>query len=884
LLALCALGFSSAALAEISQFPLFLQQSVKPNIMFTLDNSGSMAWGSLTGADATAEYNSTQTRKAYHSSGYNQIYYNPATTYTPAVDYKNSTMGNSSPTAARIDAYPTAGGTTSTVNLKTICYATSTPTLPLYDPSTFGNNTTNCKTNSTTTGGYTNQVSRYAFYYNKLGTLTPDGSSGQDTTTNYTRVDIISTTASYPKAATRTDCAGSTCTYDEEIQNFANWFSYYRTRIMMAKAAMGQAFASLDPDISKTRFRVGFNTINKVSGTSVTYNNDAVADGDGWLTIRNFTEAQKIAFFNRLYKISPSQGTPLRTQMDRIGKLYSKTLSSFDYTNNDPYFLNNQYGTTNASQHDATPVTCRASFHIMTTDGYWNDAYAGTNVGNQDGVDGGYSTMARGSYEKNSSTNTLADIAMYYYNRDIRTDLANNVPANDEDPTSLTTEEKKRQRMATFTVGLGADGSVDYPDGLAAIKTTGNWPKAVGDTSTAVDDLWHAAINARGSYFSAKNPTDLREGLVDTLRLIDQTTATASTETASSALISTGTIQYEPSFKSGVWTGSLTAYDALAWSKKWNAADKLPAPADRNITTMKEDGTKVDFKWDQISTAQKTALGTIDVLNYLRGDGSKEKANGGSYRDRATKLGDIVNSAPLYIKRGVDQGYSTLASIGAAYTIFRDSGLKSTRKPMIYVGANDGMLHGFDATVDQTDSGKELFAYIPASVYANLKNLSSKEYEHQYFVDGQVTEGDAYIGGWKTILLGSTGAGAKSVFAIDITNPSSLTKDSVLWEKSGSNDADLGFVLGEARAVTMKQSGADTVQALGRGIGRTAIGRIKILACAKHHHITAARMLLVHWPLDDGLAAGSGKQFGYHGGGRRGTEIKLPQFPFKSPA
>lgn len=826
LLTLCSLSFSGVAFADMSQFPLFLQQSVKPNIMFTLDNSGSMAWGSLTGADATAEYNSTQTRKAYHSSGYNQIYYNPATTYTPAVDYQNVSMGNGSPTAARIDAYPTAGGTTSTVNLKTICYATSTPTLPLYDPSTFGNNTTNCKTSSTSTGGYTNPVSRYAFYYNKLGTLTPDGTSGQDTTTNYTRIDIISTTTSYPKAATRTDCAGSTCTYDEEIQNFANWFSYYRTRIMMAKTAMGQAFASLDPDISKTRFRVGFNTINKVSGTTVTYNNNVVADGDGWLTIRDFDSTQKQAFFSKLYKINPSQGTPLRTQMDRIGKMYSKTLSGFDYTNNDPYFLNNPT--------DKTPVSCRPSFHIMTTDGYWNDSYSGTSVGNQDGVDALYSTKARGSYEKNSSSDSLADIAMYYYNRDIRTDLANNVPANDEDPSSLTTEEKKRQRMVTFTVGMGANGSIAYPGGLAAIKTTGDWPIAVGDTSTAVDDLWHAAINARGAYFSAKNPTDLREGLVDTLRLIDQTTATASTETASSALISTGTIQYEPSFKSGVWLGHLRAYAITVasgtetWAEKWNASAKLPVAADRNITTMKEDGTKVDFKWTSgISSTQQTALGSEDVLNYLSGDGSKEKASGGSYRDRATKLGDIVNSAPLYIKKGMDQGYSTLASIGADYTTFRDSGLKSTRKQMIYVGANDGMLHAFDATVDETNSGKELFAYVPASVYTNLKNLSSKEYEHQYFVDGQVTEGDAYIGGWKTVLLGSTGAGAKSVFAIDITDPSSLTKDSVLWEKSGSSDADLGYMLGEARAVTMKPSGTDTGQAgawvavFGNGYGST---------------------------------------------------------------
>ena len=145
---------------------------------------------------------------------------------------------------------------------------------------------------------------------------------------------------------------------------------------------------------------------------------------------------------------------------------------------------------------------------------------------------------------------------------------------------------------------------------------------------------------------------------------------------------------------------------------------------------------------------------------------------------------------------------------------------------MIYVGANDGMMHAFDATVDLTNSGKELFAYVPVSVYSNLKNLSSTTYDHHYFVDGQMTEGDAYLSGWKTVLLGTTGAGAKSVFAVDITNPTSLTKDSVMWEKSGTDDTGLGNVLGSARVAFLNNG--TWVALLGNGYNSTD-GTAKLL-------------------------------------------------------
>nr|WP_240950821.1 PilC/PilY family type IV pilus protein [Collimonas pratensis] len=171
----------------------------------------------------------------------------------------------------------------------------------------------------------------------------------------------------------------------------------------------------------------------------------------------------------------------------------------------------------------------------------------------------------------------------------------------------------------------------------------------------------------------------------------------------------------------------------------------------------------------------------------------------GVFRFRQNKLGDIVNSTPLYVQSN-DFGYTALpASIAgsSSYTAFLTT--KAKRNGMIYVGANDGMLHAFDT------GGVEKFAFIPNSVYPNLKTLSDLNYGHHYFVDGPLVEGDAYIGGaWKNILLGTTGAGAQSVFAIDVSKPDSLTESSVLWEyNNASSDADMGNVLGAPAIVLL---------------------------------------------------------------------------------
>lgn len=772
-----ALG-SGAALAAVAQTPLFLAQPPKPNVMFTLDNSGSMLWETVTGLDAKAEYQTAKDTRAFYASAYNQIYYNPAITYIPGVDYMGTSLGDASISGANtlIDPYLTP--TTSKVAIAATCYALSTPKLPLYDASNFAKNS-NCPDTKDTGGSpkYVNNVARYAFYYVWNGTTNIKTATPSDAAFP-TRVDIVSTTVTYPKASTRTDCgASSTCTYTQEIQNFANWFSYYRTRILMTKSSIGLAFAPIDPVVSPvnpSKFRVGFNAINKPGSTN---SNTSVADDAGWLTIRDFDKDQKQSFYTKLYAINPNGGTPLRDQMDRIGQLYKGTLSKFDYTGNDPY---------RASATDASLVSCRPSYQIMSTDGFWNGASGDSPF---------------------TASSSLADIADYYYKTDLRTGLANNVKPTNTRDTATT------QHMTTFTIGLGADGTIPYS---TTEPTT--WPAAKADDPTAIDDLWHAAVTGKGRYFSAKNPVELQTGLIGVLKDIAIQGGAAASGAISGSAISGDSLFYAPSFESGTWIGHLRAYSLSASAdvgvEQWDAAIKLPAWNVRNIVTWNPTAkAAVNFDWGNLTgplaaiDSQQAALTSSDVLDYLRGNGAKEQTKDGNgpgiYRYRENKLGDIVDSSPLYVKKS-DFGYQALPLTTPGRDTYRSfvNG-KASRTAMLYAGANDGMLHGFDAA-----TGVETFAFVPNAVYPNLISLSRPVYSHQYYVDGLLTEGDAYLGsGWKTILLGSIGAGGSSIFAVDVTDPAALDAGKVMWEVKGGgtdNFADMGRVMGQLTVVRLR--------------------------------------------------------------------------------
>ena len=157
-------------------------------------------------------------------------------------------------------------------------------------------------------------------------------------------------------------------------------------------------------------------------------------------------------------------------------------------------------------------------------------------------------------------------------------------------------------------------------------------------------------------------------------------------------------------------------------------------------------------------------------------------------------LGDIVNSDAAYVGNQ-DYGYSntkfTGVGGGTAYSDYVAS--KATWRPMVYIGANDGMLHGFDAQLpaNSTTAGKEIIAYMPNMVFNGgwLSNFPLPTYNHQYSVDGSPRVSDVNfstttIADWRTVLVGTSGAGGKAVFALDVSNPDSFSGNNVLWEVS----------------------------------------------------------------------------------------------------
>ncbi len=223
----------------------------------------------------------------------------------------------------------------------------------------------------------------------------------------------------------------------------------------------------------------------------------------------------------------------------------------------------------------------------------------------------------------------------------------------------------------------------------------------------------------------------------------------------------------------------------MSTAYSWKASEHIPTVSLRKIFTWKDATTKgIEFTWANLLTAQKTTLGNdSNVLNYLRGDQSKEIQNAGTFRTRKKLLGDIVHSSPYYVK---------------------DTNT-------VYVGGNDGMLHAFSAS-----TGVELFGYIPGLVFNKVANLSSPSYTHTFFVDGDIAVSSLAQTPGKNTLVASTGRGAKGLFALDVTTPASFAASGVKWEYDGATDNDFGYVLGRPQIATLENY-SDPVVVVGNG-------------------------------------------------------------------
>ncbi len=667
---------------------------------------------------------------------------------------------------------------------------------------------------------------------------------------------IASGNNSYPKATTRSDCTGATCTYDEEMTNFANWWAYYHTRLQMAKSSVLTAFQALDD-----RYRLGYMSLNNNNGTTDSFQN---VD-----TIEKTPAAggHKASWFDKVAKAKPSDLTPLRFALSVAGRIYAGKLQG-SVTRGSVWENNNSSTGSSVSIQDPMQYSCQRNFTLLSTDGYWNGG-GGTDLsgGNIVDTDGGLTGAFK---DGNAVSGTLADVAQYYYHEDLRTSA--------NDPASDNNVPEGQQRMYTSTLGLGVSGNMLYQSNYATTKsgdffdvksgtqvtssncawqTSGSctWPEPKAGTLSAIDDLWHAAVNGRGVYYSAKDPASLKSSLEDFLNNVSASTSSSAAATTSNPNVSAGdNYVFKSTFKSAAWYGELARYTldlttgVISQNADWsqsgtaysNATTKTYTPplldnrphTARTIYTYNA-GALIDFDWASLTSAglakyfieahisstiaplqplsqwcssgvncldaaaqedsttagTTTGAGGVNLVNFLRGDRSNEGPDATTYYfAREHVLGDIVDSQAVYVQAPLWSYNDT------DYAAFKSS--KANRQGMVYVGANDGMLHAFKA-----DDGKEEWAYIPAMLLPNLYKLADKKYaaKHHYYVNATPKTGDVYLtdnaggGAWKTILVGGLGQGGRGYYALDITNP---TSPSALWEFDSSMDNDLGYTYG----------------------------------------------------------------------------------------
>ena len=739
---------------------------------------------------------------------YNTVYYNPEIDYRPwrGLNRNATDFPDSNPTAAILDPYDAL---VRTIDL-TAGHSWTSNDVPAIRNDGNGLRTVQ-------------NVNVYLPHYYS----TPVVGRRPDANDPHTRVDILPG-ATYPGGDMRFDCgadgsSNDTCTYAQEIQNFANWFTYYRTREYTAKAVLGSTIAST------SNLRMGYAVLNNSNRRERINSLNS-----------SFRVGHKADLLDQVYATSSSGGTPLRRALDRAGRHFEcEQFDSFGSTSA------TAPGNPNCPILPAPEGQCQSNFALLFSDGEWNgndntipttsrgDHDSATNVGNA--VD---TAFDGGVYQDNLQT-TLADIAMFYYERDLHPAIGDGVPTLAADLNQApagsfdSDDEVMHQHMKTYTIGFGVTGNVeltDLPsagldpvtgDNLVDFTQTFAW----GDPSTSgpakIDDMLHAALNGRGEFLQANNPVVLERAFQEAFEDFSDGSSSVSAVAFNSSQLRAGTVEYRGFFNLGNNTGDLQAIELLDGATGlppldpivWSAAEQLELiPANNRViaTFDRIAGQGTPFRFDQLNADQQLVLNQQEV-DYIRGDRSLEEPTGG-FRARETILGDLISSAPQSVDRPNrfrrDREPFPISTLYSSFQLANEN-----RQRVVYIGGNDGMLHAFDAgrpgntPIDQ-GTGAELFAYVPNKLidssqrFSNrLDLLSSLVYSHRFFVDLTPAVDDVFISPnglgtpeWRTVIIGGLRGGGKGYFALDITDPAQLASseanlaDAVLWEFTDEDD------------------------------------------------------------------------------------------------
>jgi type IV pilus assembly protein PilY1 len=854
-----------AAVTVLTDTPPLDVSTVKSNFMFTLDNSGSMQETSVPDT-----MNANGLRPCYKNSTANAVYFDPKATYAPPKNYVGATDTTTDFPNVAFNNAPWDGFNTNASWRSNTGAGWVTTTLPV-----------DLRTNFRADYEYnsTHQAvnpRRGAFYtvYNPTPPFTATKPAAQVSgechdDAAYTEVDV--TTAS---AAVQ--------------QNFANWFSYFRSRMLTMKSAAGLAFSDLDTQ----KYRVGFHTINNFGAT--------------FLNVLDFKGAARQDWYTRLYSQTPSGGTPSRAAHIRIGE----------------YFFGNGAAAGLPGAIDPIQQSCQVNSHFLSTDGFWNEsnpAFNPRNIGNVDNLvpalpspitDLTTGTVWPRPYREDPAppvapainSPTLTDIATYYWATDLRPAMVNNVPTI-SDPANW-------QHLVLYGVSIAARGSLPFSKELtvnpitkAKLKRTVTeqtlydlgptpatpptadnpytprvWPHPTNNTPTAIDDLWHATVNSRGLFLNADSAKELTEALSALLSKAGSSAGTATGAALGNANLSIAgadNITYVPSYVAGPWTGDLIAKrldpatGLVTGADIWKHSTILDAQTAGNgwdvsrriLTTA--NGAVVPLRLSLLTAAQRTALGSPltvaprttseqeAVLNYLRGDSVNEDLTvetSFKFRPRITRLGDIVDSEPVAVTVPIEN-YSD--SFNPGYQAFKAA--NALRTPMVYFGANDGLLHAVNGAASTGDAGKEVWSYMPSFLFRTdatgvigltykPADLAPKKFTHRFYVNGSPFVRDvdfartskdknnpspnpvppipATTTDWRSVLVTGLGKGGKGYVALDVTTPPDNAVDELALSKSGRvlwefTDPDMGFTYGTPLIFKTRRFGWVTALASG---------------------------------------------------------------------
>ena len=811
-------GSLAANATDVASLPLKMSVLAKPNVIFGLDDSGSMdsevmlntndgaLWWDHTAASGwsaagvpwfnTVGSASTQWRKLVYlfpnglgaatgdrtygdadtdhfaapptpqfawlrSAAYNPLYFDPAATYTPwSPAYVSGALrsyANSPPAAAR--SHPVVGSGTFDLRVDRALTTTANHTfigLPGMVVPAGARTCPHPACGSWTTEASTRTVPANTVLRVAMAYFPATYWQREACPVNGTDCVAAPNGATLKRYEIKAANYATTAAHTAALQNFANWFTYYRKRKLMLNAAIGQVLEPL------TGLRMGVVRFNS-HGAVTMYDADNASAASNALRVAG-----------TFYETNGTGGTPTRQTLKYIGEQYRSNAALVQYA-------------------------CQRNNAFIVTDGF---ALADEEAATQPPTYA-QGTWGSGAPYATTTAYSLADIALGYYTLNLRPAPA---MAVGRVPLSAT-DRNPNLHMNTYGLTLGARGTLYNGEGTALPTSPSAWPVPNVDRSpTSVDDLWHATINGRGRMFLATTPAEtavrIQIGLTD---MLSQTGAQSGISVSTVNLVRGDGRGYFGAYNPAGWAGDLSArlVDSatgnVATEAEWSASALLGA---RTWTSrvIASGGAAFTAAGVGATVNPSAAYGVTEkVINYLRGDRSGE---GTAFRLRTSLMGAVINSEPLFS---------------------RDDGV-------VYVASGEGMLHAFDTRAP--NAGRELWAYVPRFVLPTIGETATRGYAFQTQLDGSPVIGR--IASNRQLLVAGGGAAARAYFALDVTSPRDLDEAGLAarhkWEFPAAGNAALQAKVGQAlgRPVIARSLNDGHVVLVTSGYNSTSDGRGRV--------------------------------------------------------